>query len=325
MAEMIVREAIARGLREALDADDRVFLMGEDIGAYGGAYAVTSGFLERYGPERIKDTPIAESVIVGAAVGSAMAGLRPIVEIMTINFLLLAIDQVVNNAAKLRYMSNGQLSAPLVIRTVTGGGAQLAATHSQSLEGWFASVPGLKVAVPSDPYDALGLLRTAIADDSPVLFAEHSLLYSVRGEVPDEPYQVPFGQAAVKRPGRDITIVAYSRMVHTALQAAQTMAARGVEAEVVDMRTLRPLDMGTVVESVKKTNRAIVVEETWRTGGFGAELVSAIQERAFDSLDGPVARVGGVDVPTPYASNLEAAALPDAERIVTAIQESFGI
>ena len=325
MPEMIVREAIARGLREALDADDRVFLIGEDIGAYGGAYAVTSGFLERYGPERVKDTPISESVIVGSAVGAAMAGLRPVVEIMSINFMLLAMDQVVNNAAKLRYMSNGQLGAPIVIRTVTGGGAQLGATHSQSLEGWFASVPGLKVALPSDPYDALGLLRTAIADDSPVIYAEHALLYGVSGEVPDEPYQIPFGQAAVKRPGSDVTIVAYSRMVHTALEAAQTLAARGVEAEVVDLRTLRPLDVETVVESVKKTNRAVVVEEFWRTGGFGAELASTIQEEVFDALDGPVARVGGVEVPNPYAVKLEAAVVPDAGRITKAIEESFGI
>ena len=302
-----------------------MFLIGEDIGAYGGAYAVTSGFLERYGPERVKDTPISESVIVGSAVGAAMAGLRPVVEIMSINFMLLAMDQVVNNAAKLRYMSNGQLGAPIVIRTVTGGGAQLGATHSQSLEGWFASVPGLKVALPSDPYDALGLLRTAIADDSPVIYAEHALLYGVSGEVPDEPYQIPFGQAAVKRPGSDVTIVAYSRMVHTALEAAQTLAARGVEAEVVDLRTLRPLDVETVVESVKKTNRAVVVEEFWRTGGFGAELASTIQEEVFDALDGPVARVGGVEVPNPYAVKLEAAVVPDAGRITKAIEESFGI
>lgn len=325
MGEMIVREAIAQGLREALDGDERVLLMGEDIGVYGGAYAVTKGMLDQYGEERIKDTPIAESVIVGSAVGAAMAGLRPIVEIMTINFILLAIDQVVNNAAKLRYMSNGQIEVPIVIRTVTGGGGQLGATHSQSLEGWFASVPGLKVAVPSDPYDALGLLRTAVADENPVIYAEHSLLYGVRGEVPDEPYEIPFGQAAVKRPGRDVTIVAYSKMVHTAMEAAQTLATRGVEAEVVDLRTLRPLDTQTVIESVVKTSRAVVVEEAWRTGGFGAELASTIQEEAFDSLDGPVARVGGVEVPTPYSTRLEAAALPDAERIVKAIETSFGI
>ncbi len=325
MPEMVIRDAIARGLREALDGDEKVVLMGEDIGAYSGAYAVTRGFFEQYGPDRIRDTPISESAIVGSAVGAAMDGLRPIVEIMTINFMLLAMDQVVNHAAKLRYMSNGQLSVPIVIRTVTGGGGQLGATHSQSFEGWFASVPGLKVAVPSDPYDALGLLRTAIADDDPVIYAEHSLLYSSKGEVPDDDYVVPFGQAKVKRSGTDVTIVAYSRMVHTALEAAEVLSDRGVEAEVVDLRTLRPLDMETVIESVKKTSRAIVVEESWRTGGFAAELASAIQEEAFDFLDGPVGRVGGVEVPAPYAGKLEAAAFPDAERVTDAIKDLFGL
>ena len=325
MPQLTIREAISLGLREALDADDRVFLMGEDVGAYRGAYAVTRGFLEDYGPDRIRDTPISESSIVGSAVGSAIAGLRPIVEIMTINFMLLAMDQVVNHAAKLRYMSNGQIAVPVVIRTVTGGGAQLGATHSQSFEGWFASVPGLKVAVPSDPYDALGLLRTAIADENPVIYAEHSLLYGVQGEVPDEPYQVAFGQAVVKRPGTDVTIVAYSRMLHVALQAAEVLAAKNVEAEVVDLRTLRPLDMETVIESVKKTGRAIVVEECWKTGGFGGELASSIQEEAFDFLDGPVGRVGGEDVPFPYAAKLEEAAIPNADRIVKTVDRLYGI
>jgi pyruvate dehydrogenase E1 component beta subunit len=325
MPEMTLREAITRGLREALDADERVFLMGQDIGAYDGAYVVTKGFLERYGPERIRDTPISESAMVGSAVGAAVGGLRPIVEIMTINFMLLAMDQVVNHAAKLRYMSNGQLQVPLVIRTVTGGGGQLGATHSQSFEGWFASVPGLKVVTPSNPYDALGLLRTAIADGDPVLYAEHALLYSVRGEVPDEEYRIPLGQARVKRPGKDVTIVAYSRMVHTALEAAEALAARGVEAEVIDLRTLRPLDMETVIESVKVTNRALVVEEAWKTGGFAGELVSIIQEEAFDYLDGPVGRVGGVDVPAPYNGKLEAAAFPDAQRVTKAVEKLFGI
>ena len=323
---MIIREAIARGLREALDEDDRVFLIGEDIGAYGGAYAVTRGFLQDYGPERIRDTPIAESVVTGSAIGAALAGLRPIVELMTINFTLLAMDQIVNHAAKLRYMSNGQFTVPLIIRTVTGGGAQLAATHSQSFEGWFASVPGLKVVVPSTPYDALGLLRTARQDGNPVLFAEHALLYGVAGEVPDEWYQVPFGKAAVCRAGGDVTIVAYSRMAHVAMQAAEMLASsKGKEAEVIDLRTLRPLDIESVVQSVKKTNRAVVVEEVWKTGGFGAEIASAIQEEAFDYLDGPVARVGGADVPAPYAGDLEAATIPSADRIVQAIVTSFGI
>ena len=299
--------------------------MGEDINHYQGPYAVTRGMGQEYGEERVKDTPISESAVVGAGVGAAMAGLRPIVEVMTINFILLAMDQVVNNAAKLRYMSNGQITVPLVIRTVTGGGAQLAATHSQSLEGWFASVPGLKVAVPSNPYDALGLLRTSIADEDPVIFAEHALLYNTRGEVPDEQYEVPLGEAAVKREGTDVTLVAYGRMVHVAQDAARTLATRNVEAEVVDLRTLRPLDVDTVVESVKKTSRAVVVEETWRTGGFAGELVSVIQEQAFDHLDGPVGRVGGIDVPAPYNGKLERAAFPDPERVVAAVEGLYGI
>ncbi len=325
MAELTLRDAIKQGLKEALDEDDRVFIMGEDVGAFQGSYAVTSGFLEAYGPERIKDTPISESVVLGAGTGAAVAGLRPIVEVMTINFMLLGIDQVVNHAAKLRYMSGGQIEVPLVIRTVTGGGAQLGATHSQSLEGWFASVPGLKVAVPSDPYDALGLIRTAISDPNPVIFAEHARLYQVKGEVPEERYEVPFGQAAVKREGTDVTLVAHSRSVHTALEAAGKLADRNVEAEVIDLRTLRPLDTDTVVESVRKTNRAIVIEETWKTGGFGGELVSRIQEQAFDDLDGPVGRVAGEDVPAPYTNDLETAAFPSADKIIEEMEKQFGI
>ncbi len=325
MGEITLRDAVTRGLTEALDTDERVFLMGEDIGSYQGPYAVTKGLLEKYGHERIRDTPISEGVVVGAAVGAAMAGLRPIVEIMTINFLLLAMDMVVNHAAKLRYMSNGQIQVPMVIRTVTGGGAQLGATHSQSLEGWFASVPGLKVAAPSDPYDALGLLRTAIADEDPVIFAEHARLYQVLGDVPDDHYAIPFGQAKVKRAGDDVTLVAYSRGVHTALEAAAILEKKGVEAEVVDLRTLRPLDTATVLTSVEKTSRVIVVDEAWRCGGFGAEISSMIHENAFDSLDGPVGRVAGLDVPAPYNGTLEASALPDAARIVSAIEEIYGI
>ena len=324
MAEMILREAVAKALREALE-DERVFIMGEDIGAYGGAYAVTRGFLDEYGPDRIMDTPISESVIVGAGVGSALAGLRPIVELMTINFSLVAIDQIVNHAAKLRYMSDGQFTVPLVIRTVTGGGGQLAATHSQSFENWYASVPGLKVAVPATPYDALGLFRAAMKEDNPILFAEHSLLYGTRGDVPDDWYEIPFGKADIKREGDDVTIVAYSRMTHIALQVADMLEERGRQAEVVDLRTLRPWDKDTVLQSVRKTNRIVVVEETWRTGGFGGEIASTIQEEAFDDLDGPVARVGGVDVPAPYNGTLEAATIPTAERVVSALADNYGI
>ncbi len=324
MAEMILRDAMAKALREAL-ADERVFMMGEDIGAYGGAYAVTRGFLDEFGPDRVMDTPISESVIVGAGVGAALAGLKPIVELMTINFSLVAIDQIVNHAAKLRYMSDGQFSVPLIIRTVTGGGGQLAATHSQSFENWYASVPGLKVVVPATPYDALGLFRTAMKDDNPILFAEHSLLYGLRGDVPEDGYEIPFGKADVKRAGDDVTIVAYSRMTHIALEAALMLEERGKHAEVIDLRTLSPWDKDTVLESVRKTNRAVVVEETWRTGGFGGEIASAIQEEAFDDLDGPVARVGGVDVPAPYNGALEAATIPDAGRVIKAIRDNFGI
>ncbi len=325
MPEITYREAVRRGLQEALDGDERVFILGEDIGNYGGAYAVTKGFLEQYGPKRIKDTPISESVIVGCGAGAAMAGLRPVVELMTINFSLLALDQIVNHATKVRYMSGGQLNSPLILRTVTGGGGGMAATHSQSLEGWFATLPGLKVAVPATPYDALGMLRQAFLEEDPVLFAEHSLLYRLRGEVPDEPYTVPFGQASVQRRGDGVTLVAYSRMVHVALDAAQVLADRGVEAEVIDLRSLRPLDMETVYESVRKTNRALVVEEAWRTGGFGAEVAAQIQEACFDSLDAPVARVGGEEVPQPYALSLEKAAIPDAQKVLDTLARVVGV
>jgi pyruvate dehydrogenase E1 component beta subunit len=323
MAQVTYREAISLALREALE-DARVFLMGEDIGDYGGAYAVTKGLLAEYGPKRVRETPISESVIVGAGTGAAMAGLRPIVELMTINFSLLALDQIVNHLAKVRYMSGGQLKAPLIIRTVTGGGGQVGATHSQSLEGWFASVPGLRVAVPSTPYDALGLFRYAMQQEDPVIFVEHGLLYGIRGEVPKERYVVPFGKADVKRSGTDVTIVAYSRMVTVALGAADELAGRGVSAEVIDLRTLAPLDGETVIESVKKTGRAVVVEETWRTGGFGATVVGLIQERAFDFLDAPVARVAGEDVPMPYSRPLEQASIPTEARVTQAVESMLG-
>jgi pyruvate dehydrogenase E1 component beta subunit len=325
MAEMQLREAVAQGLREAMDSDERFMMIGEDIGEYGGAYAVTKGFLRSYGQDRVRDTPISESVIVGASVGAAMGGIRPIVEVMTINFTLLAMDQIVNHAAKLRYMSNGQITVPMILRTVTGGGAQLAATHSQSFEGWYANVPGLLVATPATPYDALGLMRSAARSEDPVVFAEHQLLYSMKGEVPDEWYEVPFGKAAVRRKGSDLTLVGYSRMANIALEAAGVLAERGVDAEVIDLRTLRPLDMDTVVESVRKTGRAIVVEENWRTGGFGAEIAAGIQEQAFDDLDGPVGRIGGLEVPFPYNGRLEAAAIPDAARVVSEVSRLFGI
>ena len=324
MPVLSYREAVAQALQEALDEDDRVFLMGEDIGPYGGAFAVTRGFWEKYGQRRIKDSPLSESVITGAGVGAAMAGLRPVVELMTINFSLLSIDQIVNHAAKIRYMSGGQFSVPLIVRTVTGAGASVAATHSQSLEGWYASVPGLQVVVPSTPQDALGLFRSCRELLDPVMFVEHILLYSTRGEVPENAYKIPLGQADIKRPGSDVTIVSYSRMVQVSLDAAEELAQDGIQAEVVDLRTLRPLDAETVVNSVKKTHKALVVEETSKFGGFSGEVVSQLQEDAFEYLDAPVARVAGEEVPIPYSLPLERLATPDAERVAQAVRNLVG-
>ena len=316
---------MAKALREALDTDDRTFLMGEDIGAYGGPYAVTRGFLEDYGEERIRDTPISEAAFVGAGTGAAMIGMRPIVEIMTINFSLVAIDQIVNHAAKLSYMSDGQISVPLIIRTVTGGGGQLAATHSQSFENWYASVPGLRVVVPATPYDALGLFRSSRKDNNPVIFAEHSLLYRVRGEVPDDYYEIPLGQARIAREGEDVTLVSYSGMVRVAEESAAKLAENDISAEVIDLRTLSPFDLETVVRSVRKTNRVAVIEETWKTGGFSGTIASDIQEAAFDDLDGPVLRINAPDVPAPYARNIEQAMIPSSDWVVEAITYNFGL
>ena len=325
MPKMTLREAISFGLTEALDNDSDVFLMGEDVGKFEGSYAVTKGFLNKYGKDRIRDTPISESAIVGSGIGAALIGLKPIIEIMTINFALLAIDQIVNHAAKLSYMSDGQLQVPIVIRTVTGGGAQLGATHSQNFENWFASVPGLTVVTPSDPYDALGLLRTSINSPNPVIFTEHATLYRTQGDVPKKPYSIPFGKAKIKKSGNDITLIAYSKSVHTALEAADLLATKGISTEVIDLRTLNPLDTETIVNSIKKTNRAIVIEETWKTGGFNGELIARIQENVFDSLDGPVGRINSDDVPSPYSGNLESSILPSANKIVDLAHELYGI
>jgi pyruvate dehydrogenase E1 component beta subunit len=310
-------------MAEAIETDDRVFIMGEDVGAYGGAYAVTKGFLDKYGEDRVKDTPISESVIVGAGIGAAIDGLRPIVEIMTINFSLMAMDQIVNMAAKIRYMSGGQMSVPLVIRTVTGGGRLLGATHSQSLESWYARVPGLRVVTPSTPYDSLGLFRSAMADPNPVIFVEHAVLYGTRGDVPDEPYSIALGSADIKRSGEDVTLIAYSGMVPVALEAAERLAVDGVSAEVIDLRSLAPLDTKMIVSSVKKTHRAVVVEETWEFGGFSGEIAALLNEQAFDDLDGPVLRVGGANAPTPYSRHLEQASIPGAEAVVERVKALF--
>jgi len=318
MAETTFREALRQSLREQLLADPATIMMGEDIGAYGGSYAVTKGFLEEFGPERIRDTPISESVIVGCGIGAAMGGLHPVVELMTINFSLLAFDQIVNNAAKIHYMSGGQLSVPMVIRMASGAGSQLGSQHSHSLEGWYAHIPGLKVAVPYTPYDARGLLATALRDPNPVIFIEHTALYSRKGDVPDDPYSIPFGQAEVHRQGKDVTLIGYSGSVYQCSLATGLLAEDGIDAEVLNLRTLRPLDTDTILASVRKTHRAVVVEDDWKFGGFAGEIAAIIMEQAFDDLDAPVARVCGADVPIPYAKELEQAALPQPQDIVNA-------
>ncbi len=322
MAHMTFREAISQALREEMRRDERVFIMGEEIGVWGGTYAVTRGMLDEFGEERVRDTPIAEGVIVGAAVGAAIAGLRPVAEIMTINFAFLAMDQIVNHAAKLHYMFNGQMTCPLVVRTVGGGGRQLGATHSQTPDVVFAHFPGLKVVAPATPADAKGLLKAAIRDDDPVFFIEHATLYQVRGDVPDdEDYLVPIGVSDVKREGSDVTIVSYSKMLQTSLQAAEELAKEGIQAEVIDLRTLRPLDTRPIVASVHKTNRMVVVEEGWRAYGVGAEIASRVTELAFDHLDAPIRRVAQAEVPLPYNQRLEQMALPQVENIVSAVKD----
>lgn len=318
MAVITYREALNQALREEMRRDNRIIILGEDVVDYGGAFGVTRGLADEFGEKRVKDTPIAELSIVGTAVGAAMNGLRPIAELMTINFAILAMDAIVNHAAKVRYMFGGQAKCPLVIRTAGGAGAQLAATHSQNVEVWFAHVPGIKVVAPATPKDAKGLLKAAIRDEDPVLVVEHSLLYGTKGEVPEGDYVVPIGQADVKREGKDLTLIAYSRMVLVALEAAQLLAQEGIDVEVVDLRTLRPLDTEAVVRSVKKTNRAVIVEEGWRSFGVGAEVAARLVEEAFDYLDAPIQRVATAEVPMPYARNLEQAALPKVDDVVRA-------
>jgi pyruvate dehydrogenase E1 component subunit beta len=327
MAQMRYREALNGALREELRRDQRVVLMGEDIGVFGGAFKVTAGLLEEFGEQRVRDTPISENTIVGVGVGAAMAGLRPVVELMTINFALLAFDQVVNHAAHIHYMFGGQVSVPLVVRMPQGAGHQLGPTHSHCWEALFLHVPGLLVAVPSTPADAKGLLKTAIRDENPVIFIEHESLYGVRGEVPeDEDDLVGFGRARTVREGTDVTIVGVSRMALTAERAAATLASEhGVQAEVIDPRTLRPLDLDAILSSVRKTNRCVTVEEGWPHGGVGANLAALICEQAFDYLDAPIERVSGADVPMPYSEQLEAIAYPHERQIVHAALAAVGI
>ena len=321
MARITMREAISQALMEEMDRDESVFIMGEEVGVWGGTYAVTKGFYDKYGPKRVKDTPIAESVIVAGAIGAAMVGQRPVAELMTINFAFAAMDSIVNQTAKLHYMFAGQFKIPLVIRAVGGGGRQLGATHSQTPDAVFAHFPGLKVVSPGTPADAKGLLKSAIRSDDPVLFIEHAAMYQVRGEVPDDEYLIPIGKSKVQRPGGDVTIVAYSRGLELSMQAAEELAQEGIEAEVVDLRTLRPLDMEPVFESFKKTNRAVVVEEGWKSYGVGAEISSRIYEGAFDYVDAPIVRVAQKEVPLPYNRTLEQSALPQVPDVVSAVKE----
>ncbi len=323
MATVTYRQALRDTLRAEMLRDEDVFLMGEEIGVFEGSYKITEGLLKEFGPRRVRDTPIAEEGFVGAAIGAAMLGLRPVVEIMTINFSLLALDQIVNHAAKIYGMFGGQCSVPMVIRTPGGGGQQLGATHSQNVELFYSFIPGLKVLAPSTPAEASAMLKAAIRDDDPVLFLENLALYNTRGEVPEEVAPAEIGRAAVTREGTDVTIVAYSRMAHVAAQVATRLAGEGVSAEVVDLRSLRPLDRETIVASVRRTGCAVVAEDDWLTYGIGAEIAATIQEGAFDWLDAPVRRVAMAEVPLPYSKPLELAALPSADSLVTAVRDTL--
>jgi len=321
MAIITMREAISQALWEEMERDPKVFILGEEVGVWGGTYAVTKGFLDHFGPERVRDTPISEAAIIGAAIGSALNGLRPIAELMTINFAFVAMDHIVNEAAKLHYMFNGQFLLPLVIRTPGGGGRQLAATHSQTPDAIFAHFPGLTVVAPGTPADAKGLLKSAIRSENPVLFIENATVYQQRGEVPEGDFTIPIGKSKVQREGKDVTLVTYSKMVSYSLQAAAQLEKEGIDVEIVDLRTLRPLDMDPVLTSFKKTNHAVIAEEGWKSYGVGAEIAARIYEEAFDYLDAPIKRVAQKEVPLPYNRRLEQLALPQVEDIVNAVRE----
>jgi pyruvate dehydrogenase E1 component beta subunit len=318
------REAIRDAMREAMQRDERVFLMGEDVGRYGGCFGVSLGLLEEFGPDRIRDTPLSESAFVGAGIGAALGGMRPIVEIMTVNFSLLALDQILNNAATLLHMSGGQFNVPLVIRMTTGAGRQLAAQHSHSLEGWYAHIPGLKVVTPATLEDARGMLPTALDDPDPVLIFEHGALYNAEGELDEACGPVPIEGAAIRRSGTDVTLIAYGGTLHTALEAADELAGEGVDAEIIDLRSLRPLDTQTIMTSIGRTHRAVVVDEGWRSGSISAEISARIMEHVFYELDAPVARVCSAEVPMPYAKHLEDAAVPQVGTIVDTVHGMFG-
>ena len=321
MAHITMREAISQALWEEMERDPSVFIMGEEVGVWGGSYAVTKGFFDHFGPERVRDTPIAEAGIIGGAIGAALVGQRPVAELMTINFAFAAMDHIVNEAAKLHYMFAGQFTIPMAIRTVGGGGRQLGATHSQTPDAIFAHFPGLKVVAPGTPADAKGLLKSAIRSNDPVLFIEHATMYQVRGDVPDGDYTTPIGESKLQRPGRDVTLVTYSKGLEISMKASEQLAKEGIEAEIVDLRSLRPLDMGPVLESFMKTNRAVVVEEGWKSFGVGAEIASRIYEEAFDYVDAPIKRVAQDEVPLPYNRALEQAALPQVEDVLAAVRE----
>ncbi|HZD56398.1 MAG TPA: alpha-ketoacid dehydrogenase subunit beta [Anaerolineales bacterium] len=321
MAKITMREAISQALWEEMERDERVFIMGEEVGVWGGTYAVTRGFYDHFGEKRVRDTPISEATIVGSAVGAALTGLRPVAELMTINFAFAAMEHIVNEAAKLHYMFGGQFILPLVIRAPGGGGRQLAATHSQTPDAIFAHFPGLTVVAPGTPEDAKGMLKSAIRSDNPVLYIENATSYQVRGEVPEEEYTTPLGKSKTQRPGSDVTVITYSKMLNLTQQAAEQLAEEDIDVEIVDLRSLRPLDMGPVIESFKKTNRAVVVEEGWRSYGVGAEVAARLYEEAIDYVDAPIKRVAQKEVPLPYNRELEQMALPQVEDIVKAVKE----
>lgn len=321
MAKITMREAISQALWEEMERDPNVFIMGEEVGVWGGTYAVTRGFYDHFGAKRVRDTPIAETAIIGAAIGAALTGLRPVAELMTINFAFAAMDHIVNEAAKLHYMFAGQMMLPMVIWTAGGGGRQLGATHSQTPDAIFAHFPGLKVVAPGTPEDAKGLLKSAIRSNDPIFFIENATLYQQRGEVPEGEYLIPIGKSKVQRPGNDLTIVTYSKMLPVSLKAADELAKEGIDVEVVDLRTLRPLDMDPVLESFKKTNRAVIVEEGWKSFGVGSEISARIYEEAFDYVDAPIKRVAQKEVPLPYNQKLEQMAIPQMEDVVAAVKE----
>lgn len=321
MREITYAQALNEALREEMERDPHVFVLGEDVGRHGGVFTVTKGLIDQFGSKRVRSTPISECAIVGAALGAAVVGCRPVAEIMYVDFMTIAMEMIVNQAAKIRYMFGGKAKVPMVVRTQGGGGRGNAAQHSQSLEAWFVHIPGLKVVMPATPYDAKGLLKSAIRDDNPVIFLENKNLYFRKGPVPEGEYTIPLGVADIKRPGRDVTLIATSRMVGEALEAAEVLAQSGIDVEVIDPRTVAPLDMGTIVDSVKKTNRAVIVHEACRTCGIGAEIGMRLMEEAFDYLDAPVKRVAAVDVPVPYNRILEDAALPNLEDIISGVRE----